>query len=470
MRSGFGELITEVSEVDQQEAVPLGTAQWMGLAETAGRLGMRPDNQSDRIWLGEALDPDATSLGYIDDRHVTLISGTRGGKGAGIIVPNLCNWRGSCVVIDPKGENATVTARRRGDGSDYTHGMGQEVRILDPFNEVPLASSLKACFNPLDVIDPTSDLAVDDAGRIASAIIVKENKTDPFWEESARNMLKGLILHVLSHRKYVGARNLITVRQLLMQGDAAGIAAAKKAGIDPAKLPKAHNLIWQAMIESDAFGGIVAGVGEQMMSMAPRTQSGVLEVARSNTVFIDGAPMQRLLGKSDFDLGALKTSPKGLTIYLTLPQRYMETHFRWLRLMVTLTVGEMERIKGRPKTGHPTLFLLDEFPGLKRMEVIENAVAQAAGFGVKFFFVTQNLPQLKREYEDNWETFISNSGLKVFFQIDDNFTREYLSQHLGEREVRRQSRSGSQSQSDSTSTTDGQSSTYTGGHIRRTLV
>ena len=75
-------------------------------------------------------------------------------------------------------------------------------------------------------------------------------------------------------------------------------------------------------------------------------------------------------------------SARGLTIYLTLPQRYMDTHFRWLRLMVTLTLGEMERIKGRPKTGHPTLFLLDEFPGLKRMEVIENAVAQAAGFGV----------------------------------------------------------------------------------------
>ena len=48
----------------------------------------------------------------------------------------------------------------------------------------------------------------------------------------------------------------------------------------------------------------------------------------------------------------------------------METHFRWLRLMVVLTIGEMERIKGRPKSGHPTLFLLDEFPGLKRMDVI----------------------------------------------------------------------------------------------------
>src|ERR1019366_3476410 len=112
---------------------------------------------------------------------------------------------------------------------------------------------------------------------------------------------------------------------------------------------------------------------------------------------------------------------------------------------------------------HPTLFLLDEFPGLKRMDVIENAVAQAAGFGVKFFFVTQNLPQLKHEYDENSDTFISNSGLKIFFQIEDHFSRDYLSNLLGEREVHRRSRSGSDSKSESTSTTEGRSATNTTG-------
>ena len=230
MRSDLGELITEVNEVDQQEAVPLGTAQWMGLREATHRLGMSPDNLSDRMWLGEAFDGDATALGYTDDRHVTLISGTRGGKGAGVIVPNLCQWRGSCIVIDPKGENATVTARRRGGGIDYAHGLGQEVRILDPFGEVPLASSLKARFNPLDVIDPDGDLAVDDAGRIAAAIIVRESKNDPFWEDAARGFVKGLILHVLTFPSFKDIRNLVTVRRLLMEGDWLGIEAAKAAG------------------------------------------------------------------------------------------------------------------------------------------------------------------------------------------------------------------------------------------------
>ena len=465
MRSDLAELITEVNEVDQQETVPLGTAQWMGLQEATQRLGMSP-NQSDRMWIGEAFDGSATPLGYSDDRHVTLVSGTRGGKGAGVIVPNLCQWRGSCIVIDPKGENATVTARRRGDGSDYAHGLGQEVRILDPFGEVPLASSLKARFNPLDVIDPESDLAVDDAGRIAAAIIVRESKNDPFWEDAARGLVKGLILHVLTFPSFKNIRNLVTVRRLLTEGDWLGIEIAKGQGVDAKDLPSPHNFLWQAMIRNKAFGGVVSGVGEQMFSMsdkAEKTLTGILEQARTSTIFLDGAPMRRLLEKSDFDLNAIKTSARGLTVYLTLPQRYMDTHFRWLRLMVTLTLGEMERIKGPPKTGYPTLFLLDEFPGLKRMEVIENAVAQAAGFGVKFFFVTQNLPQLRHEYDENWETFVSNSGLKIFFQIDDHFSRNYLSNLLGEREVQRRSRSGSDSQSQSTSTTDGRSSTYTTG-------
>jgi type IV secretory pathway TraG/TraD family ATPase VirD4 len=174
--------------------------------------------------------------------------------------------------------------------------------------------------------------------------------------------------------------------------------------------------------------------------------------------------MQRMLETSDFDLSELKTNPQGLTIYLTLPQRFMETRYRWLRLMIALAVGKMERIKSRPATGQPTLFLLDEFAGLKRMEVVEHAAAQAAGFGIKFMFVVQNLAQLHEIYDKGWETFFGNSGLKLFFQIDDDFSRSYLSRQLGELETTRQTRSGSESLSTSWSSTDGQSySMNTGG-------
>lgn len=466
-------LVPQNHRSDATDDVALGTASWMAPDEARSRFefndhlfeldvaGLWKGRSDGQIWLGEAIDSAAGALGYTDDRHVCLVSGTRGGKGTGVIIPNLCLWSGSCIIIDPKGENATVTALRRSNGSEYSFGLGQTVRILDPFGEVQLDPSLKARYNPLDAIDPTSDHAVDDAGRVAGALVVAENRSDPYWEEAARDLIKGLILHVLTDPDFEGRRNLVSVWRLLNQGDWIYVELVRAAG--EKNVPSGFDLLWEGMKRNKAYNGLVAGLGEQYAGMAERTRSSILGSARGSLEFISGPPMQRLLEASDFDLAGLKTDPKGLTLYLTLPQRYMSTHYRWLRLMVSLAIGEMERIRGRPKTGYPTLFVLDEFAGLKRMEVIEHAAAQAAGFGAKFLFVVQNLTQLKENYKDSWETFLGNSGLKFFFQIEDDFTRSYVTRQLGEHEVRRSTRSGSQSRSTSNSVTDGSSQSFTLG-------
>jgi hypothetical protein len=126
-------------------------------------------------------------------------------------------------------------------------------------------------------------------------------------------------------------------------------------------------------------------------------------------------------------------------------------------MMIALTVTEMEKVRGQPVTGYPVLMVLDEFAGLKRMEVIENAVAQIASYGVKLFFVLQSLEQLKAVYKDNWETFLANSGLKVFFNLEDHFSREYVSKLIGETEVIREVGSSN----DSTSESEGVSKSVT---------
>src|SRR5690606_28157338 len=132
---------------------------------------------------------------------------------------------------------------------------------------------------------------------------------------------------------------------------------------------------------------------------------------------------------------ALKYSIKGETLYLCLPQRYMDTHYRWLRLMVTLVTTEMERNPSQPRSVHPVLMMLDEFAALKRMRVLENAAAQIAGYGVKLAVIVQTLTQLKDLYKDNWETFVANAGVKLFACNDDHFTRDYVSKLIGEEDI-----------------------------------
>ena len=45
--------------------------------------------------------------------HLLTVAPTRTGKGTGAIIPNLLDAERSVLCIDPKGENASVTVRRR---------------------------------------------------------------------------------------------------------------------------------------------------------------------------------------------------------------------------------------------------------------------------------------------------------------------------------------------------------------------
>jgi type IV secretory pathway TraG/TraD family ATPase VirD4 len=78
------------------------------------------------VFLGRGAD--GALLGLDDPGHCVTVAGSRAGKGVSVIVPNLCLYPGSAVVIDPKGENATLTAARRGQGSVYCEGMGPQPR------------------------------------------------------------------------------------------------------------------------------------------------------------------------------------------------------------------------------------------------------------------------------------------------------------------------------------------------------
>jgi type IV secretory pathway TraG/TraD family ATPase VirD4 len=439
---------------------PLGTAAWHNSGGPAGVSRGQAE-----LFIG--LDDAGGSVTMVDDRHVLVVAGTRSGKGVSVIIPNLCLWPGSAVVIDPKGENAWVTARRRGAGSTYTHGMGQTVHILDPFDVLKVGweqrNELLAAYNPMSMLDKDSPELVDNAFRLADALIVQENSKEPFWEESARAILKAVLLHVATWPAYVTTRTLMTVRRLLQEGKAEErrIAAMSLGN----QAPSALSLLFKEMQRNPACNGLIATAGaqwEHMESASGRTLASILQVVASNTEFLDSPGMQRCLSQTTFRLSDLKTDPKGVSLYLCLPQRFMPTHARWLRLMVSLIVTQMERIAAPPANGAPVLMVLDEFPALRRMRVLEDAAAQMAGFGVKFMFVCQTLAQLKDIYRDNWETLVANSGLKIFFGNDDHFTREYASKLIGDHEVVRTTGSGSESRgttwSSGTSVTAGDTS------------
>ena len=67
----------------------IATAAWADPDEVEERYPYRDGT----VWLGRSGSDGRLPLGYLDDRHVCLVGGSRGGKGTTSIIPALITWR-----------------------------------------------------------------------------------------------------------------------------------------------------------------------------------------------------------------------------------------------------------------------------------------------------------------------------------------------------------------------------------------
>lgn len=388
------------------------------LAETRFFQGTRINDAG----IGEASlllgkDDDGNWIGSADDRHAITVAGSRSGKSSTCLKPNLLLWPSSVLCIDPKGELATMSAAHRA-------AMGHDVAILDPFGEVKgEAARYRVGFNPLDELRNSSDAdMVDDAALVAEALIVADQRGEQHWTLSAKNLLRGLVLFALLQSTRTGSpASLPLIRDLvsLPSSDDENSGGGMTLG----------GLFHQMQKTGDELGGVVRRSGSTMSGKPKGERGSILSTAIEQTSFLDSLPMREHLTAS----GGLQTlrqlKRKPTTIYLVLPASRMATHGRWLRLIVSLALGALER---EPmKLPAPVLFVLEEFPQLGYMRQIEAAAGLVAGYGVKLWTIIQDLPQLKTLYRDSWETFLGNAGVVQAFGNTDPTTTEFLSRSLG---------------------------------------
>lgn len=348
-----------------------------------------------------------------DDRHMLTIAGSRGGKGVSLIVPNLVLWPGSCLVLDPKGELARMTARAR----RVLHG--QEVVVLDPFG---VSGQPCGSINPLDALDIKSKRLPADLALLAESTILADGKLSnaDHWAGGGRELWTGLTLFA---KAYFDDASLVTVRELL----------AGKYGTVAGSMERPGE-IFAAMLESLAFNGLLRRLAIQWLEINPKEQSSILSTARRQTFWLDGldqegAAMAKVCASSGVSLADLKRKP--LTIYLCLPASDMHSHRAWLRIFVNMAMAALEMTPA-PAGSPPVLLLLDEFASLGHMPSLEKAAGLLAGAGVKLWPILQDLGQLKATYGDSWGTFIGNAGVTTFHALGgDEATAEYVSKRLG---------------------------------------
>lgn len=334
---------------------------------------------------------------YYDSGHALVFAPTGAGKGVGFVIPNLLEYGGSMFVIDPKGENAAMTARARREK------WGQETFILDPWE---MLGEKTARFNPLDAIRPEDRDFDAKVQRIADALVIS-NAQDPFWPTEAKGLLAGLIAFVCVHEP-AAQRNLPRVRELLRQSAADFEDLLEMMAGSPSRF--------------------IAETANAMSQKSDKERSGVISTAQSNLAFLNSSVICETLMTSDFSMLDLKSKP--VTVYLILPTEYLDSHGRWLRLLVGEALASMMSSE-RQKPDIPVLFLLDEFAALGQLAIAKTAFTLGRGYGAKMCPILQNLDQLKNLYDKEYRTFLSNAGVTLFWAVNELTTAEEVSRMMG---------------------------------------
>lgn len=360
-------------------------------------------------------------LRYAGDGHILTFAPTGAGKGVSVVVPNLLEYRGSVVCIDPKGAIAAVTADRRA-------ALGQKIILLDPFGEVERAKRAtgrperwahieRASCNPFGYLDKNSLDAVDDARLLASSLIVGESEKNRYFSDSARMVVEALILYLLATRGAV------------LIGDLFDLAFAPRDKFN-AEVLADMKALGEKEDEAEEIGDLEAHIAHLAGLIENLTGDGGASVWSTLYRSLNLLKSPRLLPAlqpSDVDFKSLKNTPT--TVYLVLPARHLNTHGAWLRLMLAVIMGQLS--DARP-SALPVLFMVDECAALGRLEILETAVGLMRGYGLKLWLIFQDLPQLKSIYETRWGSFISNAGVKQFFNVNDLETADFVSKYLGD--------------------------------------
>ena len=352
--------------------------------------------------------------------HVLAFAPTRSGKGVGLVLPTLYTWDESVLVHDPKGECYALTSGFR------TKHLGQKCFNFDPAN--PNTDEVHA-YNPLAEVRVGTSHQVADAQNIATILVDPEGAgLKDHWDKTSQALTAGLILHIcLKAKAEGGIPTFAQLAQLVSDPDLENVDA-----------------MFEEMKNATYCDGrphpMVAQEAQVMLNKEEREKSSVLSTVVSNLGLYRDPAIIANTSRSDWRVDDLMQGDTPTSCYLVVRPSDADRIRPLIRLICTQIVRrltkEMTFEDGRAKGNykHRLLLLLDEFTALRKLDVIEHALAYMAGYGIKCYLIVQDIEQLKAVYGKE-ETVISNCLVRVCFAPNKIETAKTISEMAGKQTV-----------------------------------
>lgn len=409
-----------------------GSARWANPADIEV-TGLLANPQG--AYVGGWYDERAKRLQYLrhnGPEHILAFAPTRSGKGVGLVIPTLLAWSESCVVYDIKGENWAKTAGYRSKSGHLC------------FKFSPLEGVNGSRFNPLAEVRVGTARDVSDAQNVADMIVrTGEDTREPYWQDAAASMTTGMILHVCYAAAAEGREACLADLARVFTRPGQGFSETlNELGNYPHDPTRQYG--WKIDTgEPTTTHPVVREKVQEMLDKEDKEFSGVLSTAKTALTLYSDPLVARNTAASDFTINDLVNHTTPVSLYLVVPPSDKLRLRPLMRLIFTMIVNRLtERMDfegpTQKKNRYRLLFMIDEFPSLKRMEVFSDALSYMAGYGLKAYLVTQDIRQIVNEYGPN-ESIVSNCHVRVAYAPNQYDTAELLSKMTGSKTVQKAS-------------------------------
>jgi type IV secretion system protein VirD4 len=346
--------------------------------------------------------------------HIAAIAPTRSGKGVGLVVPTLLSWPHSVVVNDMKGELWALTAGWR------HRDAGNIVLKFDPTSETG-----NCRFNPLEEVRLGTQKEIADVQNLVNMLVDPHGKgLNDHWAKTAHAFLTGVVLHRLYQAKARGrVTNLSDVARVLS---------------DP---EKPIDTLYQEMLEnqhaSEQGRLLVAMAARDMINRPDRERGSILSTSISFLTLYRDPLVAQNTEVSDFKVHDLMNQDKPVSLYLVVKPSDKDRLKPLMRLVINQIVRGLtqeditfEDGKQRSPHRHRMLLMLDEFPSLGKLDILQEALAYIAGYGIKAYLIMQDISQLWHAYGRE-ESILSNCHIRLAYAPNKIETADWLSRLTG---------------------------------------
>ena len=250
----------------------------------------------------------------------------------------------------------------------------------------------------------------------------KHEQKDPFWNESAKNLLEGIIGFFLEEYKLGNiTRNKITMTS---------IRKFQNSSMEQNNFKK-----FKEYINTKPYGSKSKDALISILSASENTYKSITAVFGQKMNLFDDVNVANVTSTSDFKFSDLGKEPTAL--YVIVPDED-KTYFTLVTIVVGLLYRELVKLANsndKKKLPYEIDFILDEFANCPPLADIEAIVSVARSRGMHFHFFIQSFSQLDNVYgKEVAQIILDNCGL-TYLKTNTQETAEAISKRLGKKTI-----------------------------------